>query len=668
MDASSRTALGLLAEMNVRYLVPVYQRPYSWDEAQCLQLWDDILACGRTAEGEGSSHFTGSIVTIQDGSRSAEGVATRLLIDGQQRITTICLLLVAMARLARTRGAAGRRLPFSFDEIVLGGFLTNAFRTGDDHHKLTLSKDDAPCLRSLVDNLERPDTPVQETSPRILGNLALLERRVSTLQDLGALWRGLQRLEVVSIELTQGRDQPQLIFESMNSTGRDLSCADLVRNFVLMDFPLAEQQEVYRSYWRQLEVILARVERCGAVGDDVFADFTRCYLTEVEAPRSFAAADGYQALKAHAWQAGYKGQGRMRFFCLDLRDHADNYAAALLGEHRDAAVAQALGRVARLGMPVAVPLEMALLDALDHRALTTEALCRLLGSLEAYLMRRAVCSLPPSVLPAFLSSLIARLDAVREREGNVEEALCAMLLNADGTPQAFPTDDEFARALRRRDVFHFDLAFPLLEGLNEALGDGRALDVAAHSVERISPATELGNLTLAPATFELQEFALAPKQERLRKEAGGPLALSQDVLAAREWTDAQMGRRSQRLARLAVSTWARPSLPAETLAIYRPRRAQAGEIPVSFGDLFSHGLVEMDDRLVSTDALHPGHATVIAGGTIMLEDGETFDDPTAAFARFLETLGASGEGVDGWMGWRRGAGGPLLDALRERLL
>ena len=668
MDASSRTALGLLAEMNVRYLVPVYQRPYSWDEAQCLQLWDDILACGRAREGEGSSHFTGSIVTIQDGSRSAAGVATRLLIDGQQRITTICLLLVAMARLARTREAAGGRLPFSFDEIVLGGFLTNAFRTGDDHHKLTLSKNDAPCLRSLVDNLEDPAVPLRETSVRIMGNLTLFERRASTLQDLGALWRGLQRLEVVSIELTQGRDQPQLIFESMNSTGKDLSCADLVRNFVLMDFPIAEQQEVYHSYWHQLEAILARVEQDGTAEGDVFADFTRCYLTAVEAPRSFASIDVYQALKAHAWQAGYKGQGRMRFFCLDLRDHASNYVAARMGEHPTAAVAQALGRIARLGTAVAVPLEMALLDAFDHRALTAEALCRLLGSLEAYLMRRCVCSLPPSVLPAFFSSLIARLDAVREREGNVEEALCAMLLNTDGTPQAFPTDPEFSRALQRLDAFHFDLALPLLEGLNEGLGDGRALARETHSVERIAPTTELGNLVLTPATFELQAFELAPKQGRLREEPSGPLALSHDVLAAREWTGAQISRRSRELARLATSIWTRPHLPEETLVIYRPRRAQAGDIPVSFGDLFSHGLVEMDDRLVSTDALHPGHATVIAGGTIMLEDGETFDDPTAAFARFLEMLGASGEGVDGWMGWRRGAGGPLLDALREELL
>ena len=123
----------------------------------------------------------------------------------------------------------------------------------------------------------------------------------------------------------------------MNSTGKGLSCADLVRNFVLMDFPITEQQKVHHSYWRQLEVVLARVKQYGTVRDDVFADFTHCYLTEVEARQGFAAIDACQALKAHAWQTGYKGQGRMRFFCLDLRDHANTYASALPGEHHDAA-------------------------------------------------------------------------------------------------------------------------------------------------------------------------------------------------------------------------------------------------------------------------------------------------------------------------------------------
>ena len=82
MDAGVRRVMGLISEMNVRYVVPVYQRPYSWGEEQCLQLWDDILACGRSRE---QTHFTGSIVTMQDGTASPQGVAALAVIDGQPR-------------------------------------------------------------------------------------------------------------------------------------------------------------------------------------------------------------------------------------------------------------------------------------------------------------------------------------------------------------------------------------------------------------------------------------------------------------------------------------------------------------------------------------------------------------------------------------------------------
>lgn len=108
MDAGVRRVMGLISEMNVRYVVPVYQRPYSWGEEQCLQLWDDILACGRSRE---QTHFTGSIVTMQDGTASPQGVAALAVIDGQQRITTIALLLVALARYADAHGK--EHLPFS---------------------------------------------------------------------------------------------------------------------------------------------------------------------------------------------------------------------------------------------------------------------------------------------------------------------------------------------------------------------------------------------------------------------------------------------------------------------------------------------------------------------------------------------------------------------------
>ena len=681
MDANSRSILGLIAEMNTRFVVPVYQRPYSWGEQQCLQLWDDILACGRQ---RASFHFTGSIVTIQDGTMSAQGVTPLLLIDGQQRITTITLLLIALARLA---GQDGRHdLPFTREEIVDSGYLTNHFRTGDDHYKLTLSKNDHATCRSLIDNLEDPSHPVVTGSERLLENLAFFERRVGALDDVASVWEGLRRLEVVSIALTQGQDKPQAIFESMNSTGKDLSSADLIRNFVLMAYPVEEQHEMYQTFWRPIEEILG----ADAYGK-TFDDFIRSYFTVAYAPESMAKADVYQTFKRYVLFNGYHRNDRMKNLSLKVKRFASYYARVTTGQVDDPQVAQALRRLAMLDMPQINPLLLALFDSYDHKDLSRDEFLEMVATVESYLLRRAVCDCETSVLSPFVASLIARLEAVRNEEGNVAEALKAMLLNEAGTPRRFPTDAEFAHALATRDSFGFSRAFYLLARLEEAAG-GTLPRRSDWTIEHVMPVhalasdewaeaigpdgdrafeetvNSLGNLTLTTAAFDLQEGSFASKRERV---AGGPddcrLALSADVLAADVWGPEQIRVRTDALVSRALGIWGIPDLPEEACLAYRPsRKAQAGE-QATFADLFEAGLVEMDDVLASANPLYPGHATVTSRGKIMLANGEMFDDPTKAYERFLTSQGASVTGLNGWMYWRRGEGGPLLDTLREGL-
>ena len=681
MDANSRSILGLIAEMNTRFVVPVYQRPYSWGDQQCLQLWDDILACGRRRE---SFHFTGSIVTIQDGTMSEQGVTPLLLIDGQQRITTITLLLVALARLARA--GTRRDLPFTHAEIVDSGYLTNHFRTGDDHYKLTLSKDDYACCRSLIDNLEDEHCPVVPSSARVLENLAFFEHRIAALDDVASVWTGLQRLEVVSIQLTQGQDRPQAIFESMNSTGKDLSSSDLIRNFVLMAYPVAEQRAMYQTYWRPIEQILG----ADAYGK-TFDDFIRSYFTVAYAPESMAAADVYQTFKRYVLFNGYHRNDRMKNLSLKIKRFASYYAQVTTGEVEDPDVAAALHRLSLLDVPVVNPLLLALFDDYDHKVLSREEFLQMVATLESYLFRRMVCDCETSVLAPFVASLIARLDAVRNEDGNVCEALFAMLLNEAGTPRRFPTDAEFAHALETRDCFGLSRAFYLLACLEVGLGGARLPLRSDWTIEHVMPVraladerwasalgaggerafeetvNALGNLVLTTAAYDLQEGGLADKQARVRGEEGAlQLALSADVCATATWGPDEIRARTQRLAGAALAIWGIPSLSEEQCRAYRPvRRTQ--EEQASFADLFEAGRIEMDDVLVSANPLYPGRATVTSRGKIMLANGEMFDDPTAAYERFLSSLGASVSGLNGWMYWRRGEGGPLLDTLREGL-
>ena len=524
MDATSRKILGLMSEMNVRFVVPVYQRPYSWDYDQCAQLLHDIVACGRR---KAAPHFTGSIVTIQDGSLSEQGVVPLLLIDGQQRITTITLLLVALARYAQAHPQA--RLPYTAEELARGGFLTNHFRTGADHYKLTLSKGDEPALRTLIDALDAgtaglgtagPDADVANASPRLHNNLRYFEQMLDELKDVGDVWAGLQRLEVVHISLAQGQDEPQLIFESMNSTGKDLSSADLVRNFVLMSYPLDEQREVYRVYWAPIENIL------GAHAYDlVFDDFIRSYLT-VAQPLVCSADDPYRAFKRYVIARSYERGDRMRILALRLKRFARYYRAVTTGQVEDEAVAQALARVARLSVPAVNPLLLSLFDRVGRKTLTNDAFAAALASLESYLFRRAVCACENETLPDFVASLIARLDAVEEEEGDLLQALYVALLNESGA-RRFPRDAEFGLALR-------------------TLAERETL---------VEAASEEGDGADADRSFDI--LALAETDERMADD--GALASGDGTLASGDGT----------LADKALLVWALPAVPEELLRAHR---------------------------------------------------------------------------------------------------
>lgn len=682
MDANSRSILGLIAEMNTRFVVPVYQRPYSWGESQCLQLWDDILGCGRQRE---SFHFTGSIVTIQDGSMSSQGVTPLLLIDGQQRITTITLLLVALARLARDGKRRG--LPFTHEEIVDAGYLTNHFRTGDDHYKLTLSKSDHNTCRSLIDNLEDSSRPVVPGSERLLENLSFFEHRLAALDDVAAVWEGLRRLEVVSIALTQGQDRPQAIFESMNSTGKDLSSADLIRNFVLMAYPVEDQYDMYQTYWRPIEEILG----ADAYGR-TFDDFIRSYFTVAYAPESMAKADVYQTFKRYVLFNGYHRNDRMKNLSLKVKRFASYYAQVTTGEVRDADVRAALVRLHLLDMPVVNPLLLALFDSYDHQDLSRAEFLDMVGTIESYLFRRAVCDCETSVLAPFVASLIARLDAVRGEGGNVAEALCAMLLNEAGTPRRFPTDAEFVHALKTRDCFGFSRAFYLLARLEAGESEGAMPLRSEWTIEHVMPVralgneawaavlgadaerafeetvNSLGNLVLTCEAYDLQDGSFDEKLARIRGEQGAELLqISRAVVDQSQWGPTQIRMRTDDLADEALRLWTIPDLTEEQCRAYRPSRKASASDQATFADLFEAGLVEMDDVLASANPLYPGKATVTSRGKIMLANGEMFDDPTEAYERFLSSLGASVKGLNGWMYWRRGEGGPLLDTLREGL-
>ena len=344
MNAHAQALVGLITSANLRFVIPVYQRPYSWDEEQCEQLWDDILYVGSRPQ---ERHFTGSVVWVQDGTFSASGIQPMLLIDGQQRITTLTLVIAALANFSRKNPEATPH--FSYNEIMQRGYLVDTFRQGEDRYKLTLTRGDKNTLESIVENLVDPDFAINEESTKLIENFTFFSKRIEAMEDPNIVWDGIQRLDVVSISLDANQDNPQLIFESMNSTVKDLSSADLIRNFVLMGLPKEKQDALYLNHWRNIELTLGADSY-----EDTFDEFLRNYLIVLYAPEPLVKRDIYHIFKRHVHDHGYNKDDRIVELLREMERFASYYARITRGTETSPERARVLANLRRLDVTATV--------------------------------------------------------------------------------------------------------------------------------------------------------------------------------------------------------------------------------------------------------------------------------------------------------------------------
>ena len=269
-----------------QFVIPIYQRTYSWTESECRQLWDDILRARRNDQV--NAHFIGSIVYINDGLYQVSTQLPLLVIDGQQRLVTVSLILEVLAR--KVRDGAEPVDGFSTQKLR-SYYLLNTLEKGERHYKLLLTQTDKQPLLALLEQQVLPEA----ASLQLKENFAFFEKQLASLgNDFAPLCKGLAKLMVVDISLNRDQDNPQLIFESMNSTGRELSQADLIRNFILMDLEPSHQTQLYEDHWRAIESAFGQK----AYGQH-FDAFMRDYLT-VKTDEIPKVNEVYKAFKAHA--------------------------------------------------------------------------------------------------------------------------------------------------------------------------------------------------------------------------------------------------------------------------------------------------------------------------------------------------------------------------------
>lgn len=575
MKAVDAVLLDLLKK-STQFVVPIYQRVYSWNESECQRLWDDIMyAGGHDAMG---AHFTGSIVYVErdEGTRTSD--EPDLLIDGQQRVTTVLLLLAALAAHLETLPPEKREPVEGFSPAkIRNRYLTNSDEDGDRFYKLILSKSDREVLKSIIGG-----TPTALDSPsKVLRNYGYLQDKLNEpATSLERLCLGLRKLVVVDVRLTRGSDNPQLVFETMNSTGKRLTQADLIRNYVLMDLPPSQQNRLYEGYWSKMEATFS------GANEPRFDEFVRHFLTlkTGDIPRL---DDIYDAFKAHAEELRSTGLPQNQLV-QDLYQYAMRFSAMALGKETHHQLRDRFRDLEQLKATVVYPFLLRAYTDYETGVISADELGQILDMVLAYLFRRAACQIPTNSLNKTFASLASAIDT-----NDYVNSLAARFLLLPSYTR-FPTDEEFATALTTGDLYRFKRASYMFRKL-ENQGRKEPVSTADYTIEHILPQNEnlstqwqqdlgpdwksiqekylhtLGNLTL---TGYNPEYSDRPFQEK-RDMAGGfresPLRLNQGVGQLTIWGPEQIEQRAAALANACVQLWKRPQLPQQTLALHAAR-------------------------------------------------------------------------------------------------
>lgn len=237
MQAKSARVLDVIKGPK-QFVIPIYQRTYSWQLSQCRQLFSDILKVGNNRTFSG--HFMGSVVYFQESIYNTTDVPRLLIIDGQQRVTTVCLIIMALSEFLKQNNVEIETNTAKLKNY----YLLYSDEDNELRYKLLLTRKDKETYINLLN-----DHPLPERhSKLIIENYKYFLENINN-ENVIAVYNGIMKLFVVDVTLEKEKDNPQLIFESMNSTGLDLSQADLIRNYILMGQEIKVQTQLYEKYW-----------------------------------------------------------------------------------------------------------------------------------------------------------------------------------------------------------------------------------------------------------------------------------------------------------------------------------------------------------------------------------------------------------------------------------
>ncbi len=562
MEAEVTTLLGFFEEnQNNQFVIPIYQRVYSWEKEQCEQLWDDIIKIGGNDKMNG--HFIGSILYVRNGNTHSSPL---LIIDGQQRLTTITLLCIALRN----------HLSDEVKREEIESYLINSNKDGDKKFKLILSESDKDTLLFLIDkNKRKPSEP----SVKIMENFKLFEKWISENTDkLETIFKGLEKLMIVYIALDKEKDDPQLIFESMNSKGIELTQTDLIRNYIIMETETEEKQkDFYNGYWRAMEEDFKQ--------NELFNRFVRHYLT-IKTGKIPNIKKVYKAFKDYQQKEGIEIEDLLK----DLQKYCGYFCQIVFkkeADERDKGLNEALGFLVDLEMDVVYPLLLELYSDYSDGVLSKQDFIPIIALTESYLCRRAVCGFGSNGLNKIFPSFTKKIDK-KQYLKSVEKHFGSLK-----GKQRFPNNDEFKDLFITIDFYHFKKNKYFFERL-ENFDTKEPVNTQKCNIEHIMPQTlnlewerdlgenfeaihekylnTIGNLTLTGYNSEYSNNSFREKRDMEKGFKQSSLKLNQSLKNLESFGEKEIEERANDLADWALKIWTYPKLEAETLEEYKSKK------------------------------------------------------------------------------------------------
>ena len=554
---------------NQHFTIPIFQRKYDWGRKQCEQLFDDIIMIGESSD---ENHFLGSIVHLDD---KHNIIPTYRVIDGQQRLTTLTLLISALAKFLNQNQIEG--IEFTSKQLI-NYYLINVTEEGDLKYKIKLNNPDNKTLHRVIEYTStEQDTIISNPndSKKIWDNYRYFLNRIN-VNNAKTVYAGFEKLSFIIISLDEHLDNPQLIFESLNSKGLSLSKSDLIRNYVLMGLNPNEQDSIYEDYWFEMEQLFDRI-------DYKFDRFIKDYLTTRE-NRIPIESELYNEFKRYAQDFFKEHPSSSKFekilsLTQDIYKYFKYFEKFYAGEEEDAELKLAFEDVYELGTKVITPFFLHLYDDYYNGLIEQTELLEMVKVTESYLFRRNICDLSNQSLKTIFSGAYGKLDTEYYLD-----SYKLLLLNEERETR-FPNNREFGdNFVKMKFYTKPKMAKYTLRKLENFGHEKEPTNIDSYTIEHIMPQKEnlsdewqkdlgynwkeiqekylhtIGNLTL---TGYNQKLSYLPFREKRDMENGfrdSSIRLNKSLANLNTWNENLILKRASDFRKEAHKIWKYPKV------------------------------------------------------------------------------------------------------------